>query len=226
MAQRTLSDGLTRAQKLGSRLYPPADATPAPGERRGAARLSLCAHCGQPFRKLGATLICGEVCGRARKRERDQEWRKANPEKYREGNLRWRKANLERVRERDRSYSREKLRRWREANPEKLRRWRKVNSEKLRRWRKANREKLREYERRWREANPEKVREYVRRWRETNLEKVRKNNRRHNAKMMLHREMLKRAFGVDVTYGKDQNTLRRVLTKMSRNGFFKTESST
>lgn len=65
---------------------------------------------------------------------------------------------------------RERVRRWRAANPEKY-------SEGQHRWRKANPEKFSQYSCRWQKANPEKHSEYSRRWQEANPEKYRENRR-------------------------------------------------
>ena len=75
----------------------------------------------------------------------------------------------------------ERLRKYREANPEKTieinRKWREANPEKNRernrKWREANQEKNRERNRKWREANLEKSREYSRKRQENNPEKER-----------------------------------------------------
>lgn len=94
---------------------------------------------------------------KARKRERNLAWRKANSEKARESERAWQEANPER--------RREARRKWREANPVKAR-------ESERAWRKANPERRREAKRAWYKANSEKVREYNLVWREANREKV------------------------------------------------------
>jgi hypothetical protein len=65
----------------------------------------------------------------------------------RERKRKWREANRENALESERKY--------REANPEK-------ELERKRKWREANRENLRESYRKYREANPEKLREYWR----------------------------------------------------------------
>ena len=138
---------------------------------------------------------------KARKRERNRKYYKANPEKVKEMKRKWREANPEKmkdyirkyceanpekVRERRRKYyeanvekTKEKCRKYCEANPEKVR-------EMKRKWREANPEKVREYKRKYREANPDKLRETYRKWCEANPERVveilRKNSRKWRAK--------------------------------------------
>ena len=80
---------------------------------------------------------------------------------------------------------RERLRKWRAANPEKAREYdrkrRAANTEKMRerfrKWYAANPDKMRECARKWRAANPDKVRECARKWRAANTEKEREIRR-------------------------------------------------
>ena len=89
----------------------------------------------------------------------------------------WRAANPEKMRER--------TRKWRAANPEKAREYdrkrRAANPEKMRerfrKWYAANPDKMRECARKWRAANPDKVRECARKWRAANTEKEREIRR-------------------------------------------------
>jgi len=79
--------------------------------------------------------------------------------------------------------NREKLRKWRAANPDKAR-------EKSRKWRAANPDKARETARKWRAANRDKVREIDRKWRANNPEKVKAKNQKstHKQRELRHGE--------------------------------------
>ena len=90
----------------------------------------------------------------------------------------WREANPER--------NREQKRQWREANPERVR-------ERKRQWREANPERAREQDRKWREANPERVREQKRQWREANPER-----RREICRQVRHIRRARKANAIDV----------------------------
>ena len=103
---------------------------------------------------------------KARTRERQRQWREANPERAREHDRQWREANPER--------RREAVRKWRAANPELVR-------EHSRKWRAANRERARERSRQWRAANPERHLENVRQWNAANPERHREAVRQWNA---------------------------------------------
>ena len=82
--------------------------------------------------------------------------------------------------------TKQRSKRYREANPEKAREcckeWREANPEKERerhkKYREANREKTREYDKKWREANREKERERHKKYREANRDKIRENSRK------------------------------------------------
>jgi len=74
----------------------------------------------------------------------------------------------------DPEYNRERMKRYRENNPEKVR---ESSRESSRKWRENNPEKARERAQKWRENNPEKARENWRRYREKNPEKSRESER-------------------------------------------------
>jgi hypothetical protein len=99
--------------------------------------------------------------------------------------------------------TREKSRKWREANPErhreKCRKWREANPERhrenCRKWREANVEKDREKCRKWREANPERCRENMRRWREANPDKAYAAAQERRAKQSSRVRRIRRLLG-------------------------------
>ena len=96
---------------------------------------------------------------KARKRERNRKYYKANPEKVKE-----------------------MKRKWREANPEKVREYK-------RKYYEANREKVIERSRKWHEANPEKAREIRRKWYKTNPEKAREMEAKSKKRTVLIRKL-------------------------------------
>lgn len=151
---------------------PPRPASAKAGPRRAwtpedQARAEELRAQGLGYRAIGRALGRADSVVRCRL---DPAGADATREKWR----RWQQANHEKTRE--------AARRWREENPEQVReavrRWCRENPEKhreiSRRWREANPEKVRRY----REANPEKQREAARRWREANPEKKREAARR------------------------------------------------
>lgn len=110
---------------------------------------------------------------RARKAERDRQYRETNKEKVAERNRRYREANKEKEAEQKRRHY--------EANKEKL-------LERQRQYQQANKEKVTDRMRQYREANKEELAERKRQYSEANKEKVTERKRRHHRRKGFSRE--------------------------------------
>jgi len=117
-----------------------------------------------------------------RARERNRQYRQADPDRHAASTRRWKEAHPERVRELHRQWRADNLERARELNRESMRRAaerkrrleekRRRNNEASGRWKEAHPEHVRAYHLEWTAANRDKVNEYYRRYRATHRQEL------------------------------------------------------
>ena len=71
------------------------------------------------------------------------------------------------------SCSKERIKKWREANKEHEKQYRESNKKRIKKYREDNKNSKIEYDKKYREANKERINEYARKWKKYNKERVR-----------------------------------------------------